>query len=473
MSDNEKTKLIVLGGGPGGYPAAFMAADMGIDVTLIDMKKNPGGVCLFQGCIPSKTLLHAAKIIHEASEAHGFGIDFGQPDINVEQLRDWKNKVVGRLTGGLGQLSKQRKVNFIEGRGRIVDPNTVAVQTSDGQEQTLSTDYIIVATGSQPTRIASFPDDPDIIWDSTKALELDEVPGSLLVVGGGYIGLELGTVYSALGSNVTVVEALNGILPTADRDLVEHLERSVTERFDALLTNTRVDSISIVDGKAEVKLLGLDLENPTRTYDRVLVSVGRTPNARDIGLENTAVEVDDKGFIRVDAQRRTAEESIFAIGDVAGEPMLAHKATYEARIAAETIAGQTSAFDPKAIPAVVFTDPEVAWAGLTENQARTDGVPHKVARFPWAASGRATSVGRNDGLTKMLLDPVTERLLGVGIVGVGAGELIAEATLAIEMGATATDMKMTVHAHPTLSETVMEAAEVFYGHSPHFMERKR
>jgi dihydrolipoamide dehydrogenase len=299
------------------------------------------------------------------------------------------------------------------------------------------------------------------------------VPGSLLVVGGGYIGLELGTVYSALGSKVTVVEALSGILPTADRDLVEHLERSVSERFDELLTNTRVDSISIVDGKAEVKLLSLDLENPTRTYDRVLVSVGRTPNARDIGLENTAVKVDDKGFIEVDAQRRTAEESIFAIGDVAGEPMLAHKATYEARIAAETIAGRTSAFDPKAIPAVVFTDPEVAWAGLTEMQARTDGVPHKVARFPWAASGRATSVGRNDGLTKMLLDPVTERLIGVGIVGVGAGELIAEATLAIEMGATATDMKMTVHAHPTLSETVMEAAEVFYGHSPHFMERKR
>jgi dihydrolipoamide dehydrogenase len=472
MAEQEGRKLVVLGGGPGGYPAAFMAADHGLDVTLIDAKPNPGGVCLFQGCIPSKTLLHAAKIIHESREASAFGVEFGEPQIDINKLRAWKDQVVGKLTGGLGALSKQRKVKFIRGRGRFTDAHTVTVDTDEGEE-TVPFDVAICATGSVATRLPFLPDDPQYIWDSTSALDLPESPETLLVVGGGYIGLELGTVYAALGCTVTVVEMTGGLLPGADRDLVEHLEKRIGTQFHEVLLNTKITDAKIDGGRVNVTLSGMDLDQPNRTFDRVLVAVGRKPSARDVGLEDLGVEIDERGFVKINDQRRTNVENIYAIGDVAGEPMLAHKATYEARIAVDAIVGKAAAFDPSAIPAVVFTDPEVAWCGITENQARNENIPYKIARFPWAASGRATSVGRNDGLTKMVLDPHNERILGMGIVGVGAGELIAEGVLAVEMGARAQDVQMTIHAHPTLSETVMEAAEVFYGHSPHFIERKR
>ncbi len=477
MSETTNKRIAVLGGGPGGYPAAFMAADHGFDVTLIDMKPNPGGVCLFQGCIPSKTLLHAAKVINEAHEVANIGISFGEPTVDINKLRDWKNKVVGKLTGGLGALSKQRKVKFIIGRGAFTSANTIEVTKEDGTTETVEFDYAIIATGSVPTTIPGWPMDSELLWDSTDALDLptagDKAPETLLVVGGGYIGLELGTVYHALGSKVTVVEATGGLLPGADRDLVEPLAKRLNGTLDEILLDTKVTDVTIEGDKVKVKLLGLDIAEPERTFDRVLVSIGRKPVADSIGLEHTNVQVDDHGFIKHDDTCKTDDDHIFVIGDVAGQPMLAHKATYEARLAVQTISGVPSKFDAQAIPAVVFTDPEVAWAGITETQAKTEGIPHKVARFPWAASGRATSVGRNDGLTKMILDPYNERILGVGIVGVGAGELIAEGVLAIEMGAVAKDLQMAIHAHPTLSETVMESAEVFYGHSPHYIDRKR
>lgn len=470
-SGNGNTRLVVIGGGPGGYPAAFLAADLGMQVTLIDMEPNPGGICLYRGCIPSKALLHMARVIHEAREATEMGLTFSEPEIDLDKLRAWKESVVRRLTGGLGQISKQRKLRTIQGRARLVDPHTVAVARLDGVEERVAFDYAIVATGSRPITVPGLSIDSPRVMDSTGALRLDDIPKSLLVVGGGYIGLELGTVYSALGSRVTVVERTTSLLNGADRDLVTYVERRLNRLFDSIMVGT-----SVVDLKEEpegicVKLSGLHVEQPEQLFDKVLIAVGRRPNSDDIGLENTRVETDSRGFVRIDAQRRTHEPSIFAIGDVAGEPMLAHKATYEGRIAVNAIAGQPVAFDAQAIPAVVFTDPEVAWCGLTETQALQEGRSVKIARFPWAASGRATTLERNDGLTKLILDPHTERILGVGIAGVGAGELIAEGVLAVEMGARAYDVQMTIHAHPTLSETVMEAAEVYFGHSPHYVAR--
>lgn len=477
---SDQTHVVVIGAGPGGYPAAFLAADMGMKVTMIDESKNPGGVCLYRGCIPSKALLHAARIIHESREAAAFGIKFNKPKIDVDKLRDWKNKVVGKLTGGLGALAKQRKVNFIQGRARFEDDNTVRVTKADGSEQTLSFDHAIVATGSSPAKPGPLGLDSDRVLDSTSGLEVESIPENLLVIGGGYIGLEMGTVYASLGSKVTAVEMTSGLLPGADRDLVEVLDKQVRERFDQVLLDTKVVEMSEAKGGGKgggggvnVKLSGLGLDQPERTFEKVLVSVGRRPNTREMGLENTGVEVDGRGFVNVDDQRRTAAPTIFAIGDAAGEPMLAHKATHEARVAVRAIAGEPSAYEPKAIPAVVFTDPEVAWAGLTETQALNEGVPFKKATFPWAASGRATTLWRNEGLTKLLLDPHTERVLGAGMVGVGVGDLIIEAVMAIEMGATADDLQQIIHPHPTLSETVMEAAEVFFGHSPHYMPRER
>jgi dihydrolipoamide dehydrogenase len=434
-------------------------------VTLIDMRLNPGGVCLFQGCIPSKALLHVARLMNEARDAAAWGLLFAPPTIDLEKMRGWKEGVVAKLTSGLGLVGKQRHVTFLEGRARLVDAHTVEVAREGGGVERLSLDYGILATGSAPAQIPGFPVGPHI-WDSTAALELREVPPSLLVIGGGYIGLELGSVYAALGSKVTLVEAMPGLLPGADRDLVSHLQRRILKSFQAIHVSTKVEQLAERDQGVLAKLVGVDVADPNPRFDRVLVAVGRKPLSRDLGLENTRVQLDPRGFVQVDAQRRTAEPNWFAIGDVAGEPMLAHKATYEGRIAAEAIAGRPSAYDPKAIPAVVFTDPELAWAGLTEAQARTEGRDVKIAKFPWSASGRATTMGRNDGLTKMVIDAHDERLLGVGIVGVGAGEMIAEAVLAIEMGAQATDLMLTIHAHPTLSETLMEAAEVHFGHSP-------
>lgn len=470
MAQQDKTRVVVIGGGPGGYPAAFLAADLGCQVTLVDTRVDPGGVCLFQGCIPSKALLHVTRLLNEAREAEAWGVRFSKPDIDLARLRAWKGQVVGKLTGGLGLVGKQRHVTFVEGRARLLDAHTAEVARARGGTERMTFDYAILATGSGPVRISDFPASPHI-WDSSDALELREIPGSLLVVGGGYIGLELGSVYAALGSKVAVVEAMPGLLPGADRDLVSHLHRRLARSFTAIHVSTKVERLEETSDGLRAKLIGLDLADSFPRFDRVLVAVGRKPLSADLGLENTRARVDARGFVEVDEQRRTAEPSLFAIGDLAGEPMLAHKATAEARVAAEAIVGRPSAYEPRAIPAVVFTDPELAWAGLTEAQARSEGRDVKVSKFPWSASGRATTMGRNDGLTKLIIDPHDERLLGVGIVGIGAGEMIAEAVLAIEMGARATDLKLTVHAHPTLSETLMEAAELYFGQSPSIATR--
>jgi len=473
MNENaNSTQVAVIGGGPGGYPAAFLAADLGLQVTLIDLELEPGGVCLYRGCIPSKALLHVAKLLSETREAANWGIEFSEPDIDIEKLRAWKNSVVRQMTGGVAQLAKRRGVNFIQGRASLLNATTLQIEKAEGDKEILAFEQAIVATGSRPATIPSLALDSDRLMDSTSALELNDIPESLLVIGGGYIGLELGTVYAALGSRVSVVEMLPGLLPGADRDLVRILSKRLEKLFHSIMLNATVAEMEEIKDGIRVKLEG-DVEEQEQTFEKVLISVGRKPNSSSLGLENTQVEVDERGFIIVDEQRRTAEPTIYAIGDVAGEPMLAHKATHEGRVAAEVIAGHKVAYEPNAIPAVVFTDPEVAWCGLTETQAKEEGRSIEVVRFPWGASGRATTLGRNDGLTKLIIDPDTERILGVGIVGSGAGELIAEGVLAVEMAALASDIKLSIHPHPTLSETVMEAAEVFFGQSAHFYRPKR
>ena len=465
------TRVAVVGAGPGGYAAAFYAADLGMQVTLIDPEKNPGGVCLYRGCIPSKALLHVAKVVDEASHAGEWGIDFGKPKVDVAKLRAYKNKVVEKLTGGTGQVAKLRKVNYLQGWATIVNPTRLHVKTAAG-DQFLDVDYIVLATGSEPTRIPALSINSPRVMDSSGALDLPEVPGSLLVIGGGYIGLELGSVYAALGTKVSVVEMTDGLLPGADRDLVRFLAQRVESTFDTVMLSTKVLSMKPKGDRIVVSLEGPNGASEA-TYDYVLVAIGRRPNARVPGLDKTRVQVTDRGFIQTDFQRRTEEPTIFAIGDVAGEPMLAHKASHEARVAIEAIAGHRAIFEPQAIPAVVFTDPEIAWAGLTETQAEKEGRKVDVAKFPWGASGRAISIDRVDGMTKLVIDPQSERVLGVGIVGSGAGELISEGVLAIEMGATASDLKLTIHPHPTLSETVMEAAEQFFGTATHVFKPRR
>ncbi len=467
----ESKELVVIGGGPGGYPAAFYAADLGMDVTLIDLETNPGGVCLHRGCIPSKALLHAASVLNEAKEASEFGVTFGEPKLDVDKLRSWKSGVVTKLTGGLGQLRKARKINFVKGRATFVDANTVRVEKSDGGEELIAFKTAILATGSSPARIPIAPESPRIL-DSTSALDLPDIPEKLLVIGGGYIGLELGQAYSAFGSKVSVVEMLPSLLAGADSDLVRPLATRLKKQFDHIMLETKVQSIKDTGTSVSVEVEHKDGKAETLVYDRVLISVGRKPNTRDLGLENTRVEVADSGFVVTDGQRRTGEPSIFAIGDIAGQPMLAHKATYEGKVAVEAIAGKKTVYAPQAIPAVVFTDPEIAWSGVTESEAKAQGLSVKVSKFPWGASGRATTLGRSDGISKIISDSESGRVLGVGISGPGAGELIAEGTLAIEMGAIAEDIALTIHAHPTLSETVMEAAEDFVGHATHFISKK-
>ena len=470
---SRSTKLAVIGAGPGGYAAAFFAADLSVDVTLIDPAPNPGGVCLYRGCIPSKALLHAACVIEESRRASALGIDFGQPRIDIARLRDWKDVVVKRLTDWLGQLARQRKVNYLQGTASIVDANTLQVDRVDGSRETLGFEHAILATGSRPARVPGLELESSHVLDSTSALELHDVPRNLLVVGGGYIGLELGTVYATLGSHVTIVEMTSGLLPGADRDLVSPVARRMGHLCKAVLLDTRVVAMEEDGSGIAVTLEGANVVEPRQFFDKVLISVGRAPNSNIPGLENTQVKVGPRGFIEIDAQRRTAEPSIFAIGDVVGEPMLAHKASHEARVAVEAAIGGTAVFAPAAIPAVVFTDPELAWCGLTEQQARSEGRAVDVARFPWAASGRSITLDRTDGVTKLIVDPGSERVLGVGIVGAGAGELIAEGVLAIEMGATVSDLKLTIHPHPTLSETLMESAEVFFGQSTHVYKPRR
>jgi dihydrolipoamide dehydrogenase len=474
MAD-KKTQVAVIGAGPGGYAAAFLAADMGMAVTLIDPAENPGGVCLYRGCIPSKALLHVARVIHEAAEAEAWGVSFGTPKIDVAKVSQWKTDVVTNLTGGLGRLVTQRKIDHVRATAQFSDPSTLSLTDLDGKTSTLAFEHAILATGSHASGIPLFPADDERIWTSKQALDLQTVPKRLLVVGGGYIGLELGSVYAALGSEVTVVEMLPQLLTGVDRDLVRFLQKGLTERFKAILLNTSVESAKAQKNGVKVTFQGQDQDEKPQTqlFDRVLVAVGRRPNTGDLGLEKAGVELDGDGFVRTDEQCRTTREGIFAIGDVAGQPMLAHKASYEARIAVEVIDGQNVVVDPAAIPAVVFTDPEIAWTGLTESAAKEKGMRVAVCRFPWAASGRALTLGRSDGVTKLIVDPDSERLLGVGVVGPGAGELIAEATLALEMGANATDVGLTIHPHPTLSETFKEAAEVFHGTATHYYRPKR
>jgi len=467
----QTTQIAVLGAGPGGYAAAFYAADLGMQVTLIDEEKNPGGVCLYRGCIPSKALLHVAKVVDEAAHASKWGVTYGAPAIDVDKLRAYKQGVVDKLTAGVGSVAKLRKVNYVQGRATLTGPKSLKVTGASGDTD-IQFEHLILATGSHPTKIPSLALDSPRMMDSTSGLELPDVPKSLLVVGGGYIGLELGTVYATIGSKVSVVEMTGGLLPGADRDLVQPLEKRLKTLFASIMLNTKVVKVAEEKDGIRVTFEG-DVTEKEQLFDRVLVAIGRRPNSKVPGLDTTRVKVDAKGFIETDPQRRTAEPSIFAIGDVAGEPMLAHKASHEARVAVEAIAGHKAVFEPQAIPAVVFTDPEIAWCGLTEAQAKEQGVDVEVAKFPWGALSRAITVDRPEGLTKLVLEKSTGRVLGVGISGSGAGELIAEGVLAIEMGASAEDLKMVIHPHPTLSESVMEAAEVFFGQSTHVFKPKR
>ena len=461
------TQVAVIGGGPGGYAAAFLAADLGLQVTLIDAEPNPGGVCLYRGCIPSKALLHVARVVGEARQASDWGVMFDTPQIDVAALRAWKEGVVGKLTGGLGDLCRRRKVSFLQGHAAFRSANVLVIRTESGNEEEVAFEHAILATGSRPAALPNLAVESPRILDSTAALALPEIPESLLVIGGGYIGLELGSVYAALGSQVSVVEMTPGLLPGVDHDLVRVLSRRLQGRFAAVMLETSVTGLHEEPGGIRVKLDGAGAVGSEQVYEKVLVAVGRRPHTDGLGLENTRVALDAQGFVQVDPQRRTHEPSIYAIGDVTGEPMLAHKAAHEGRVAAQAVAGRKTAFEPQAIPAVVFTDPEIAWCGLTESQAKQLGRDVTIARFPWAASGRALTLGQSDGVTKLLIDPETQRVLGVGIAGSGAGEMIAEGVLAVEMAALASDLSLSIHPHPTLSESVMEAADVFFGHSTH------
>ena len=467
------TQVVVIGGGPGGYAAAYLASDLSKQVTLVNLDKNPGGVCLYKGCIPSKALLHVAKLLNETEDAKNWGIEFAKPKIDLDKLRNWKNGIVDKLTGGVGLVGKQRKINFIQGKASFASSSKLTIEKKDGGTEELEFEKAIIATGSQIATIPSLDIKSKRVLNSTTALDLPAIPKSLLVIGGGYIGLELGSVYQALGSKVSVVEMTSGLLPGADRDLVNFLAKKIKEKYDNVMLNSKVTEIKEVKNGVSVKIEDKDGKVTEEVYDYVLMSIGRKPDTSGLGLDKTGVKVNQRGWIVVNKQMQTDDPNIFAIGDIAGEPMLAHKASHEGRVAAEVIAGHKSAFDPLAIPAVVFTDPEIAWAGITENQAKEKGINYEVAKFPWAASGRALTLDRNDGVTKLIVDPESQRLLGIGICGPGAGELIAEGVLAIEMGANLTDLKLTIHPHPTLSETIMEASEAFFGQSTHMYKPKR
>jgi dihydrolipoamide dehydrogenase len=453
-------KVLVLGAGPGGYTAAFRAADLGLEVTLIERWPVLGGVCLNVGCIPSKALLHAARVVDEAQAMAGHGISFGPPQIDLDRLRSWKSAVVGKLTGGLSGLARQRKVTVIRGDGRFVAPRVLEVAGEEGTQR-IGFDHCIIAAGSEPVRLPFLPDDPRVM-DSTGALELQDIPQRLLVIGGGIIGLEMGCVYDALGSKVSVVELMDQLMPGADPDLVKPLEKRLRKRYEQILLGVKVQGVEALPEGLRVSFSGTGAPTP-QIYDRVLVAVGRRPNGSGISAEAAGLTVDPRGFLSVDRQMRTSQPHIFAIGDIVGQPMLAHKATHEGKVAAEVIAGEKRAFDARVIPSVAYTDPEVAWVGLTESEAKAKGIEYQKGSFPWAASGRSLAQGRDEGFTKLLFDPQTHRVLGGGIVGSNAGELIGEVALAIEMGADAADIGLTIHPHPTLSESVAMSAEAFEG----------
>ncbi len=459
----DRREVVVVGAGPGGYAAAFMAADQGRKVTIIDPEENPGGVCLYRGCIPTKTLLHAVKTIHETEVARDWGIEFGDPEIDLDKLRSWKNQVVGKLTRGTGQLAKRRKIEHIRGTARFRDPRSLVVASDDG-EQPVEFEQLILATGAKPVVPPMVPSDDDRVWTSAEALDLPFVPRKLLVVGAGYIGLEMSYTYLGLGSQVDIVEMTDVVLPGADRDLVDVFEKANRKRYRRLMLGTKVESVEADDDGLRVAFKGEGATEEPETYDAILLATGRKPNFDHIDLDAAGIELNDDGFVEVDAQMRTGVDGIFAVGDIVGEPLLAHKGRHEGRVAGRAVAGdETAALDTSIIPAVVYTDPEIAWVGLSETEAAEQGREIKVAKFPWAASGRALTMGRQQGLTKLVIDPETERILGVLIAGLHAGELISEGVLAIEMAATARDLELTVHPHPTLTETIMGAAERFYG----------
>ena len=468
ISSDINTQVVVLGSGPGGYTAAFRAADLGLKVVLIERYSTLGGVCLNVGCIPSKALLHTAKVITEAQETAAHGVSFGTPNIDLDALKNWKNNdVVAKLTGGLSQMAKQRGVTVVVGNGQFTSPNTIAVTAEDGAVTSISFENAIIAAGSQATKFPNAPVDSRIM-DSTGALQLDDIPNRMLVIGGGIIGLEMGTVYDALGTKVSVVEFMDGLITGCDRDLVRPLQKRMEKRFEAIMLSTKVAKIEAKKDGIYVSFEGQGVEDGSapkkpQIYDRVLVSIGRKPNGNNIGAGKAGVNVDERGFIAVDKQMRTNVSHIFAIGDIVGQPMLAHKATHEGKVAAEVIAGHKVEFVASVIPSVAYTDPEIAWAGITETDVKAKGIEIEKASFPWAASGRALANGRTDGTTKLIFDKTTHRLIGAGIVGVNAGELLAEAVLAIEMGADAHDLGLTIHAHPTLSETICFAAEMKEG----------
>ena len=469
--DPIKTEIVVVGAGPGGYAAAFYAADLGKKVILIERDKRLGGVCLNRGCIPSKALLYASHQIVNARESAHRGITFTEPTVDVSKLRIWKESILEKLAGGVGTLAKMRGVQVIHGRAYFEGSNKLRVETEHGQ-QFVEYDKAVLAVGSSPAIPKAFDLGNPRVMTSTGALEIEDIPETLLIVGGGYIGMELGFVYSALGTKVTVVEAMDAILAGADADLARPVVANAKKSFKEIRLKARVTKMATVGKQIKVdsEFNGQQL---SELYDRVLVAVGRVPNSSDLGLENTGVQLDERGYVKVNHHQQTDDPAIYAIGDIAGGILLAHKAHKEARIAVENIQGDDVVFENIVIPAVVFTDPELAWCGVTEAEAKEKGIKYEVAKFPWSASGRALSFDRTDGVTKMIIDPETDRILGVGICGAGAGELIAEATLAIEMGATAEDIALTVHPHPTLSETLMECAEVFYGHATHTFTKKK
>jgi dihydrolipoamide dehydrogenase len=469
------TQLLVLGGGPGGYAAAFLAADLGMRVTIVEQAPRLGGTCLLVGCIPSKALLHVARVISETREMADWGLAFEKPVLDLAKMRARKEQVIATLSGGLKQLAKRRKVDVVTARGVFEDSTRLRLEPSGPEPlpwNCITFEHCILATGSVPTVPKAFALPTDRVMDSSAALDLLDVPERLLVVGGGYIGLEMGTVYAELGSKVTVVELTDGLLPGVDRDLVKPLAKRLTGLFENIWLGTKVASLEDRGSGIDVTVEGV-AKSGTERFDRVLVSIGRRPNSAGIGLEHTKVKLDEQGFVQVNNLQQTDDPHILAIGDVAGQPMLAHKAAHQGKVAAEVLCGESAAFDPQAIPAVVFTDPEIAWAGLTEEQAKRDGRDYEVAFYPWGASGRAAAVGRTDGLTKTLFDPQTERVLGVGIVGAVAGELIAEAVLAIEMGCTARDLADTIHPHPTLSETVGFSSEAHLGTATEIYKPRR
>lgn len=465
-----KTEIVVLGAGPGGYAAAFYAADLGKQVILVEQEKRLGGVCLNRGCIPSKALLHATELIVEAKESAHRGISFSSPTIDLEKLRTWKDSVLQKLSGGISQLAKSRGVQVLQGRGHFEGAQKLRVETEQGQKL-IEFEKCIIAVGSKPALPKAFDLGNPRVMTSTEALQIEDIPEDLLIIGGGYIGMELGTAYANLGSKVVVIEALEIILTGADPDLIRPVVKAAEKRFKEIRYKTKVTKIATKGKKIQVNS-EKDGEAKEELFDRVLVSVGRVPNTQDLGLTNTKVELDEKGFIKVNEKQETSEPSLYAIGDIAGGVLLAHKAAREARIAVDAILGESNGKD-FIIPAVVFTDPEVAWCGITETEAKARNIQVNVAKFPWAASGRALTYDRTDGMTKLILEPDTDRILGVGIVGHGAGELIAEGVVAVEMGANAKDLALCIHPHPTLSETIMEAAEAFYGHATHVYTRKK